>query len=378
MSPELPLVAVLLVLVVVCIGIAVSLIKKSSPTTTKTATATAKPRSATRATNPPPALGVESESEPEAEITRVAPFDFKKAAAAPLPSLNDGDSDDDDPANESKSLIQFEDDCWLSANDQTGPHDLIATSAAGQTDRGVTRRRNEDAYLIDTKLNLYVVADGMGGYAGGDIASQKAVQEVRDSLKAPPMVTKDDPQVPRRGGELMAAIERANAVIHEVAKGDRRLEGMGTTVVAARFAPRKQRVYIGHVGDSRAYRLRNDDLRVLTSDHTLAALGVVGPLANNIRRAVGIKPNVKVDLIVDKPLPGDIYLFCSDGLTKMIDASQILNIVRQHDDLDRAASALIAAANAKGGRDNITVVLVRVDDVTKRGRGESERRRLAS
>jgi protein phosphatase len=179
----------------------------------------------------------------------------------------------------------------------------------------------------------------------------------------------DRPECPRGGRELATAIEHANQAIIREGKSRKHLEGMGTTVVAARFSTRKQRVYIGHVGDSRVYRLREGSLHLLTKDHTLAQTGVVGPLSTNIRRALGVRPKVKVDIIVDIPLPDDIYLLCSDGLSKMVDDSQITRLLAgaKGDDLSRTATALIAAANAKGGRDNITVVIVRVREVTING-----------
>ena len=138
---------------------------------------------------------------------------------------------------------------------------------------------------------------------------------------------------------------------------------MGTTVIGARFSERKQRVFIAHVGDSRCYRWRRGQLKLLTADHTLAARGVEGPMADHIRRAVGIAPSVKVDLLVDKPLPGDVYLLCSDGLTKMVKDSVLESVVSSHTkDLDAAVAELIKAANSAGGKDNTTVILVGVND----------------
>src|SRR5205807_2346370 len=119
--------------------------------------------------------------------------------------------------------------------------------------------------------------------------------------------------------------------------------------LVARFSPRKQRMYLAHIGDSRAYRLRDGQLRMLTTDHTLAARGIVGPLASNISRAVGIAASVKVDLVVDKPLPDDVYLLCSDGLSKMVNDEQIRRILDEDSmQLERAVSRLVLAANAEG------------------------------
>jgi protein phosphatase len=292
----------------------------------------------------------------EVDITRVAPF---------LPSLlgdDEAGNEEDAADEESKAILHFEDDSWLGVDEPTGPTPLIVTSSAGRTDRGIVRRRNEDAFLVDEALDLYVVADGMGGSAGGDIASKMAVEAVRAWVASPERV-QNEPNYPRRGGEIKAAVEHANSVILAEAHTKKQLEGMGTTLLVARFSPRKQRVYIGHVGDSRAYRLRRGSLQMLTSDHTLAARGVTGPLASNIRRALGIAPKVKVDVIVDTPLPNDVYLFCTDGLNKMVEDDQIRRVLQQEGDLSRTVTTLLAAANAKGGRDNTTVILVRVREV---------------
>jgi protein phosphatase len=309
----------------------------------------------------PPSHGESDEA--DVDITRVAPFVVGKQA---LPTLNDDTDAEDAEASteESKALLLFEGDSGTGIDEPTGADELILTSSAAKTDRGITRRRNEDSFLIDRDLELYVVADGMGGYAGGDHASRLAVREVREAIRSG---ERDDthPDRPRRGAELTAAFERANAAILAEVQKHPELEGMGTTLVAARFSVRKQRVYIGHVGDSRVYRLRGGTLQMLTTDHTLGARGVTGPLASNIRRAVGIGPALKVDLIVDTPRPDDVYLLCSDGLTKMVGDEEIRRILSQPtDDLDRATSSLVAAANARGGRDNITAVLVRVHEIT--------------
>jgi protein phosphatase len=303
----------------------------------------------------------------EADITRMTPF----STATHLPRLSVETDDPQDPEDtsesDSKAILLYESEAWVGIDEPTGAHDLILTSAVGQTDRGVTRRRNEDAYLIDTDLQLFAVADGMGGYAGGDVASRLAVQEIRAAVQAPGEI-KGHEDRPRRARELIAAVERANAVIHKEAQSTRDLHGMGTTIVLARFSPQKQRVYVAHVGDSRCYRLRKGELQLLTKDHTLASRGVIGPLASNICRALGVSKDVKVDLIIDRPLPDDIYLMCSDGLPKMVTDERIRAILSEQSSLDRAAGSLVLAANANGGRDNITVVLVGIMEVTKTAR----------
>jgi serine/threonine protein phosphatase PrpC len=306
----------------------------------------------------------------DVDVTRMTPFALVPPDALPRLSGDEEREDEDDEvanADESKALLHFEGNSWLGVDEPTGPVELILTAAAGQTDRGVTRRRNEDAYLLDPSLDLYIVADGMGGYAGGQVASSLAVEEVHAAIHAGRPVP-DYPDRPRRGREIIAAVERANAVVYAESRKDKSLTGMGTTLLVVRFSLRKQRVYIGHVGDSRCYRLRAGELKLLTSDHTLAARGVTGPLASNIRRAIGVAPRVKVDLVIDKPWPEDLYLLCSDGLNKMVRDDHIHRILSQDEDLNRTVGALVLAANASGGRDNITVVLVRVREVTL-GRG---------
>src|SRR5262249_14205671 len=143
----------------------------------------------------------------------------------------------------------------------------------------------------------YVVADGMGGHAGGDVASKMAVEAIGDAFKKSAFVGDPYPNVPRRGGELAMAIQMANKAIFEFARTNQAYQGMGTTVVSTRFSPNKQRLYVGHVGDSRCYRLRGKVLQQITTDHTMGAQGVTGPLASHLNRAVGVAPGVKIDLI---------------------------------------------------------------------------------
>ncbi|HVH42088.1 MAG TPA: protein phosphatase 2C domain-containing protein [Labilithrix sp.] len=309
-------------------------------------------------------LNVPADADAEVDITRLTAFDASKH----LPRLTVEREEDKEESgassfDESKADLIYDSEADM--EEPTGPNDMILLSAVGQTDRGVTRRRNEDAYLIDTNLQLYAVADGMGGYAGGDVASRLAVQELKTALESPTEARGYEDR-PRRGRELIAAVERANAAVYREAQTSSDLHGMGTTLLAARFSSQKQRMYLAHVGDSRCYRFRRGELQMLTKDHTLASRGIVGPLAKNICRAVGAAKTVKVDLIVDKPLPDDIFLFCSDGLPKMVPDEHIRRILtNHHGSLDRAAAQLVLAANASGGRDNITVVLVSILEITK-------------
>jgi protein phosphatase len=170
--------------------------------------------------------------------------------------------------------------------------------------------------------------------------------------------------IPRRASELARAIQMANAAIRTRAGEDKELEGMGTTVCAARFAANKQRLYVGHVGDSRLYRLRGGTLKRLTSDHTMKDLGVEGVAAGYLSRAVGIWPVVPVDLIFCRPLLRDVYLLCSDGLTKMLNDEAICNLMRTGAPPARLARTLVDAANESGGKDNISVIIISVQDIS--------------
>ena len=151
-------------------------------------------------------------------------------------------------------------------------------------------------------------------------------------------------------------------MVSELAQEKPELSQMGTTLVAARFSPNKQRVYIANVGDSRCYRLRQGQLSQLTTDHTMSGLGDQGATQNQLYRAIGVKPIVDIDVVVDMPQAEDVYLLCSDGLPKMASTDEIQAILLDEPDLELAAHRLIDLANAAGGRDNVTVVLVRVQD----------------
>lgn len=279
----------------------------------------------------------------------------------PIMHLQDDDDDDELPAVEPSAVpIVYDEDAAV--DEPTRVSALILVAAASQTDLGKKRRRNEDSLLVLEDHHLFVVADGMGGHAGGDIASKMAVEAIGDAFKKNTFVGDAYPDVPRRGGELALAIQAANKAIYEHAKANAAFQGMGTTVVAARFSPNKQRVYIGHVGDSRCYRLRHGRLAQVTTDHTMGAQGVTGPLAAHLNRAVGVTPGVKIDMIIARPRPDDVYLLCSDGLSKMVSDADIQQTLVDEPDLAKAVKTLVDKANARGGRDNITVILVQVKD----------------
>ncbi len=235
----------------------------------------------------------------------------------------------------------------------------VAASYAG-TDPGKKRRRNEDSYVIAPPL--FAVADGMGGAQAGEVASGLAAAALEESGA-------------NGGGErrVIELIQEANRRVHERATTDATTAGMGTTITAALVEP-DGRVVFGHVGDSRAYLLRDNTLEQLTDDHTLVAELVrrgelspgeaeVHPQRSVITRALGTDPDVDVDTFAIDARPGDLYLICSDGLSSMVDASDIEEILRRNrTDLAAASKALIQAANRGGGEDNITAVLFAVDE----------------
>jgi len=244
----------------------------------------------------------------------------------------------------------------------TGPNALILVTAVGRTDPGLKRKHNEDAYAILEDHHLFVIADGMGRHAAGEVASQLCVDAIRESFHSEDFGPARLPPLPKRASRLRGSILVGNDRILASARATPAYAGMGTTVVAAYFSPNNQRVYIAHVGDSRCYRLRGDKLTQLTTDHTLGAAGIRGKSAGVLSRALGVEENVEVDVTMESPLHGDIYLLCSDGLSRMVKDEVIQSILEKVKDLDEVNRQLIETANQGGGRDNITAILVRVDD----------------
>ena len=232
--------------------------------------------------------------------------------------------------------------------------------AAKRSDIGRRRKNNQDSFLVLEDEHVFLVADGMGGYAGGEIASKIAVETIQEAFRESRFDAHVDASLPQPAKELAQAMQAANLAIWDAAVDDPKLEGMGTTLVGARFSLRQRRGYIGHVGDSRCYRLRDGVLEQLTTDHTLGVLGVTGRDAVKLYRAVGIIPEVAMDIVMFVPSDGDTYLLCSDGLTKMVSEDFIRGTLASTDDLEAAAQRLIDMANAAGGKDNVTVVLCRV------------------
>ncbi len=228
--------------------------------------------------------------------------------------------------------------------------DQTRVVAAGLTDRGQVRPNNEDAFFISPADDLFLVADGMGGHAGGEVASGTIVQTVTAAVAEGPVG--DDP-----ASALTALLERADEAVRQKAVGD--LVGMGSTAVTLFL--RQDRFWIAHAGDSRAYRLRGEDLQRLTTDHTPEAEGGGPPgsfRSGMITRAVGIGPRTSFDITEGSAAAGDRFLLCSDGLTDAVADPVIARELQAAPDPETAAAQLVATANAAGGPDNVTVVVV--------------------
>lgn len=234
-------------------------------------------------------------------------------------------------------------------------------TAAGKTHRGRRRCSNEDALLVLESKDVYVVADGMGGHAGGEIASQLAIETIAAAFEDADLeVGALHAHVPLDAAELVQSIGAANEAVHRAAGSSDELSDMGTTIVAARFDAKKGRLCVGHVGDSRCYRLRDGTLKQITRDHTMAELGVTGRERGYLSRAVGPKVLVETDVAVIEPRPGDVYLLCTDGLTKMVSDAVIRTVLLDEKTPAAAASTLIGRANEAGGRDNVTALVIRI------------------
>lgn len=247
---------------------------------------------------------------------------------------------------------------------------------AGKTDVGMKRDHNEDNFLLLPEENVFCVADGMGGHSSGEVASQIAVNEIAEFFK---MTSEDDevtwPFKMDRArsydeNRISVAVKLANARIFETSQRNSRQRGMGTTVVAIYCKDRE--VFVAHVGDSRVYRYIAAEQRLeqITEDHSLLNDYIRAkkltpeeianfPHKNVIVRALGMKDNVAVDVSRVAPAENDTFLLCSDGLSGMIDDAQMQEILRTEPDLARATEKMIAGANAAGGTDNVTCVLVR-------------------
>jgi serine/threonine protein phosphatase PrpC len=246
--------------------------------------------------------------------------------------------------------------------------------AYGLTHVGRQRQHNEDSYLVADEAKLFLVADGMGGHAAGEIASRIAVDSISEFI----LHTKEDDgtwphaydeHFKRSTNRLMAAVRLANTRVLEAMRKDARLRGMGTTVVAC--LADGDTMSVAHVGDSRAYMIRNNQLQRITNDHSWVFEQVQAgmlteaeaekhPLRNVITRALGGALQVSPDASEIEVKEGDVFLLCSDGLTGMVPEDEILKVVTQSNgDLEKACQKLIEEANERGGLDNVTAILVK-------------------
>ncbi|MDP3743813.1 MAG: Stp1/IreP family PP2C-type Ser/Thr phosphatase [Methylotenera sp.] len=243
------------------------------------------------------------------------------------------------------------------------------------TDVGLLRDHNEDAIASDVTMGFVILADGMGGYKAGEVASEIAVLSItadlkeamindRSSLEADELKKQSESQL------MIDAVKQANEVIYHVSQTQSQCAGMGTTLVVGLFANNK--LLVGHIGDSRMYRLRGQVLMQITEDHSLLQeqikLGLITPEQakfsanrNLVTRALGTDPEVELELNECDVTVGDIYLLCSDGLSDMVDDSIIQGALNENSfSLVEAAEALVQLANDNGGKDNISVILVKV------------------
>jgi serine/threonine protein phosphatase PrpC len=246
------------------------------------------------------------------------------------------------------------------------------------SDVGRKRKGNEDSLFVNPEQRLYVVADGMGGHAAGEVASRVAVEAINEFVC---LTSGDeditwpfglDSNISFDGNRLKSAIQYANRKVLDATRERKEYTGMATTVVAVLVEGKKAN--LAHVGDSRVYLVRDHVLKQLTSDHSWVneqiELGAISPdqarshpLRNVVTRALGGKPDLQVDLQVHEIEPGDVLLMCSDGLTTMLPDNEITHLFSESEqEIERAARLLVDGANQRGGEDNITVLLVKFEE----------------
>jgi len=249
----------------------------------------------------------------------------------------------------------------------------VKVAVGAKSDVGLKRPHNEDSLCVEPQLGLFVVCDGMGGHNAGEVASHLASDVVRTYVReqrkqgGPALADNYDPRFSSGTNRLAGAIRLANETVYRAAMNRSDYEGMGTTIVAALLEGPV--VSIAHVGDSRAYLVREGALAKLTEDHSLVAEQVRrgllteeeaerSPQQNIITRAIGMEATIEVTLNELTLIPGDCFLLCSDGLTKGVKAAQILDAIRAAPDPQAASDQLVALANQAGGEDNTTVIVI--------------------
>ena len=247
----------------------------------------------------------------------------------------------------------------------------------GLTDKGIVRRKNEDSIGFDSALGLMVLADGMGGHRGGEIASSMTVDTIIAELQKhlPEIAVGEIDETSGFSMEsicIQDAVVAANQLVYKTAEANPEHKGMGTTIVVLQFY--NNSFSLAHIGDSRCYRVRSDKFEQITRDHSLLQelidRGFYTPEEarnsmnkNLVTRALGIDPIVMPDIQEDIVLKNDIYLLCSDGLTDLVEDEDIYLTIKQFSaNLEEAAKQLITKANRKGGKDNISVMLCRIDE----------------
>lgn len=245
---------------------------------------------------------------------------------------------------------------------------MVQLTVAASSDIGQVRARNEDAFIVDDILGLYAIADGMGGHQAGDVASRLALDTIRSALTK--SVTDDV------GEALRQAVLQANDRVFQESIARGHIQGMGTTVTAAWWRPEAGALRLGHVGDSRCYRWRGGQLVRLTHDHSWVQaqidLGLIGeaeaarhPMRNVVTRSIGFEQDIDVDIVEAHVEPGDVYLLATDGLTGKIPDAELPEFLAHaagDDGLQPVLDRLIAEANGRGGEDNITVLLIQVNN----------------
>lgn len=253
--------------------------------------------------------------------------------------------------------------------------------SAGATDVGRKRQLNEDVFLTDEDLGVYLVADGMGGHAAGEVASRLAADEIfrafggRSALNQENWPEHWDMERSAPANLLVDSVLSGHERVTNAVNRDPNLKGMGTTVVVAVHPAASRSLVVCHVGDSRAYRWRRNRLEILTEDHSWVHEQVAAgflteeaarthPLKNVVTQALGGSADPKVDILETELMSGDLYLLCSDGLNSMLTDEEISSHLKDVGSLEECTSRLIEAANEHGGNDNVTVILLRASQIT--------------
>jgi len=268
----------------------------------------------------------------------------------------------------------------------TNPNRVVGyrLQAYGATDVGRKRQLNEDVFLVDGELGVFLVADGMGGHAAGEVASRLAADEIFRGFSGRTALTQEtwpdhwDMKRSAAANLLVDAILAGHERVTKAVTRDQNLKGMGTTVVVAVHPAASRNLVVCHVGDSRAYRLRHNRLDILTADHSWVHEQVAAgflteeaarthPLKNVVTQALGGSAEPKVDLLETELMNGDLYLLCSDGLNSMLTDDEIQTLLASDGTLEEKGKRLIDAANDRGGNDNVTVVLLGASQITAEG-----------